>query len=184
MAKALPFRLIYGAVNVRKIAIVLVALAIIGPACAATGSPLGPSNADTAAEPAAAPSVLSSLPMADLMMCVDETNRYRASVGLRPLTRSATLEEFATRAAAVDGIAHVAHDHFAATNGAGISRAETEILWWQGFSVRGVIQRGLAQMWQVGPGGEHYDIMAGDFSEIGCGIAINGAEVTVTQDFR
>jgi hypothetical protein len=49
---------------------------------------------------------------------------------------------------------------------------------------RTVIQRGLAQMWQVGPGGEHYDIMAGTFSEIGCGIAVNGAEVTVTQDFR
>ena len=29
-----------------------------------------------------------------------------------------------------------------------------------------------------------YDIMAGAYSEIGCGIAINGAEVTVTQDFR
>lgn len=169
----------------RKIAIVLVALAIIGPACAATGSPLGPSSADSAAaEPAAAPSVMSSSTASDLASCVDETNRYRASVGLRPLIRSAALEEFASRAATVDGIAHVAHDHFAATNGAGVSRAETEILWWQGFTVRVVIQRGLAQMWQVGPGGEHYDIMAGDFSEIGCGVAVNGAEVTVTQDFR
>jgi hypothetical protein len=39
-------------------------------------------------------------------------------------------------------------------------------------------------MWDVGPGGEHYDIMVGAFSEIGCGIAVNGTEVTVTQDFR
>ena len=117
-------------------------------------------------------------------MCADETNRYRASVGLRPLLRSAVLEDFAANAATHDGLAHVAHDHFAVTNGAGVARAETEILWWRGFSVRAVIQRGLAQMWQVGPGGEHYDIMAGPFSEIGCGIAINGSEVTVTQDFR
>jgi hypothetical protein len=98
--------------------------------------------------------------------------------------RSAALEDFAAQAASIDGVAHVAHTHFESTNGDGISSAETEILWWRGFSVQGVIQRGLAQMWDVGPGGEHYDIMVGAFSEIGCGIAVNGSEVTVTQDFR
>ena len=169
----------------RKIAIALVAAALLGPACAATGSPLGPStDSNGSADPNAAISVMSSSTAADLAMCADETNRYRASVGLRPLVRSAVLEDFATHAAAVDGVAHIAHNHFAATNGAGVASAETEILWWRGFNVRTVIQRGLAQMWQVGPGGEHYDIMAGTFSEIGCGIAVNGAEVTVTQDFR
>ena len=166
----------------RKIAIALLVTAVLGPACAATGSPLGPST-DGGGEPAAS-SIISSSTAADLALCADETNRYRASVGLRPLVRAADLEDFAASAASRDGVAHVAHAHFAATNGAGVARAETEILWWRGFSVRGVIQRGLAQMWQVGPGGEHYDIMAGAFSEIGCGIAINGAEVTVTQDFR
>jgi uncharacterized protein YkwD len=171
--------------DVRKIAIALVAAALLGPACAATGSPLGPStDSNASADPSAAISVMSSSTAADLAMCADETNRYRASIGLGPLVRSAMLEDFATRAAAVDGVAHIAHNHFAATNGAGVSSAETEILWWRGFNVRTVIQRGLAQMWQVGPGGEHYDIMAGTFSEIGCGIAVNGAEVTVTQDFR
>ena len=50
--------------------------------------------------------------------------------------------------------------------------------------MQAVIKRGLAQMWEAGPGGEHYDIMVGRFSEIGCGIAVNGSEVTVTQDFR
>jgi uncharacterized protein YkwD len=171
--------------NVRKIAIALVAAAILGPACAATGSPLGPStDTNASADPNVAPSVLSSSTAADLALCADETNRYRTSVGLRPLVRSAALEDFATHAASHDGVAHVAHNFFAATNGAGVSSAETEILWWRGFSVRAVIQRGLAQMWQVGPGGEHYDIMAGSYSEIGCGVAINGSEVTVTQDFR
>jgi uncharacterized protein YkwD len=171
--------------DVRKIAIVLVTAAILGPACAATGSPLGPSaGTNASAESNAASSVMSSSTAADLALCADETNRYRTSLGLRPLVRSAALEDFASRAASVDGVAHVAHNHFAETNGAGVSSAETEILWWRGFSVQAVIQRGLAQMWQVGPGGEHYDIMAGAYSEIGCGVAVNGSEVTVTQDFR
>jgi uncharacterized protein YkwD len=172
--------------NVRQIAIALVAAAILGPACAATGSPLSPSaNTNASADPAAAtPSVMTSSAAADLAYCAEITNRYRASVGLRPLVRSAALEDFAAQAASIDGVAHMAHTHFEATNGNGISSAETEILWWRGFSVQAVIQRGLAQMWDVGPGGEHYDIMVGAFSEIGCGIAVNGSEVTVTQDFR
>jgi hypothetical protein len=120
----------------------------------------------------------------EVAICADETNRYRASVGLRPLNRSAALENFAARAAEHDAVAHVAHEHFALTNGAGVSKAETEVLWWQGFTVRAVVQRGLAQMWQVGPGGDHYDIMTGAYSEIGCGISVNGSEVTVAQDFR
>ena len=166
----------------RKIAIALIATAILGPACAATGSPLGPSSdAGAAAEPL---TTLSASASDDLALCADETNRYRSSVGLGPLMRSPELEAFAARAATVDGVAHVAHHHFAATNGAGVSRAETEILWWKGFSVRAVIERGLSQMWRVGPGGEHYDIMAGAYAEIGCGIAVHGSEVTVTQDFR
>jgi cysteine-rich secretory family protein len=171
--------------NVRKIAIALVAAALLGPACAATGSPLGPSTDTSAsAELNAAPPVMSPATSPEVALCADETNRYRVSVGLRPLVRSAALEDFASHAASHDGVAHVAHNFFAGNNGAGVSRAETEILWWRGFSVQSVIQRGLAQMWQVGPGGEHYDIMAGSYSEIGCGVAINGSEVTVTQDFR
>ena len=153
----------------RQIAIALVAAAILGPACAATGSPLSPStNTTGSTEPAAAtPSVVTSpSSSADLQYCTDVTNRYRASVGLRPLVRSAALEGFAADAASIDGVAHVAHTHFTATNGDGISSAETEILWWRGFTVQAVIQRGLAQMWDVGPGGEHYDIMVGAFSQL------------------
>ena len=170
----------------RRIAIALVTAAILGPACSATGSPLSASaNANGSAEPAAAtPSVMTSPSAADLIYCADMTNRYRASIGLGPLVRSAALEDFAAQAASIDAVAHSAHTHFAATGGNGISSAETEILWWRGFSVPAVIQRGLAEMWKVGPGGEHYDIMVGAFSEIGCGIAINGLEVTVTQDFK
>jgi len=171
-------------VDVRKLAIALMAAAL-GPACAAHAAPHHPSiDSSETFDASAVTPIVSSSSAGDLAWCADETNRYRASIGLRPLIRSAALEDFATRAAAVDGGAHVAHNHFAVTNGAGVSSAETEILWWRGFSVRAVIQHGLAEMWQVGPGGHHYDILVGAFTEIGCGIAVNGSEVTVTQDFR
>ena len=111
-------------------------------------------------------------------------NRYRASVGRPPLTRSADLESYAARAAEDDGRSHQAHKFFSSTNGGGMVEAENEILWWRGFGVRSVIQQGLQQMWVSGPRGEHYDIMIGDFSQIGCGIFVNGSEVTVAQDFR
>jgi hypothetical protein len=39
-------------------------------------------------------------------------------------------------------------------------------------------------MWRVGPSVEHYDIMSGAFTEIGCGIYASGGEITVAQDFR
>jgi uncharacterized protein YkwD len=121
---------------------------------------------------------------ANLSFCADEVNRYRATVGQPPLVRSPGLEAFAAQAAQADGLAHQAHHFFATTNGGGMSRAENEILWWEGLAVRTVIQQGLAQMWDIGPAGEHYDIMTGAYSQIGCGIFVNGSEVTVAQDFR
>jgi uncharacterized protein YkwD len=121
---------------------------------------------------------------ANLSYCADEVNRYRASVGRDPLTRSADLEAFAARAAEDDGLLHQAHHWFATANGGRTATAENEILWWQGYGVRSVIQQGLQQMWKGGPNGEHYDIMVGEFSQIGCGIFVNGSEVTVAQDFR
>lgn len=121
---------------------------------------------------------------ANLSYCADEVNRYRAIIGRSPLSRSSDLEAFAAQAAEDDGRAHQPHHWFAITNGGGMARAENEILWWQGFAVRSVIQQGLQQMWQGGPNGEHYDIMVGQFSQIGCGIFVNGSEVTVAQDFR
>ena len=135
------------------------------------------------ATPSLTPGALANL-SANLSYCVDEVNRYRASVGRPPLTRSADLETFAAQAAENDGRAHQAHHWFGMTGGAGTAMAENEILWWKGFGVQSVIQQGLQQMWQAGPKGEHYDIMVGSFSQIGCGIFVNGSEVTVAQDFR
>lgn len=121
---------------------------------------------------------------AELAYCADAVNRYRASVGRGPLTRSQALEDFAAQAAEHDGLRHLAHHHFETTNGGGTAMAETEILWWRGYSVRAVIRQGLDQMWQSGPGGEHYGIIAGPYTQVGCGIFVNGNEVTVSQDFR
>jgi uncharacterized protein YkwD len=133
----------------------------------------------------ATPSSLASINVtANLSFCAEEVNLYRASVGRPALSRSIDLEAFAAQAAENDGRAHEAHHLFAVTNGGGMAVAETEILWWRGFGVRNVIQQGLRQMWQNGPSGEHYNIIVGDYSQIGCGVFVNGSEVTVTQDFR
>lgn len=121
---------------------------------------------------------------AELALCVDETNRYRASVGRPPLARSEGLATFAAEAARQDAQRHEAHYYFKLTNGHDIARAENEILWWRGFPIREVVQEGIAQMWRSGPSSEHYDIMAGPYTQLGCGIYVNGGEVTVAQDFR
>ncbi len=120
----------------------------------------------------------------EVSFCRDEVNRYRMSIGRSVLARSRALEDFAARAAEVDGTAHIAHHHFTMTNGGGTAIAETEILWWRASSIRTVIEQGLAQMWQEGPQGHHYTILVGPYSEVGCGIFVNGGEVTVVQDFR
>ena len=122
--------------------------------------------------------------VAELALCIDETNRYRASAGRPPLARSDALDNFAAEAARQDALIHQAHYYFKLTNGHGVSKAENEILWWRDLSIRDVVQQGIAQMWRSGPSGEHYDIIVGSYTQLGCGIYVNGGEVTVAQDFR
>jgi uncharacterized protein YkwD len=121
---------------------------------------------------------------ADLVFCVTETNQYRATLGLAPLTRSGALEAYAAVGAREDGLAHVGHQHFRATNGGGIARAENEIPWWGGSSVHRVIEQGLSLMWAEGPGGGHFENMRGPYREVGCGVFVNGGEITVVQNLR
>lgn len=125
---------------------------------------------------------------AEVSLCVDQTNTYRATVGRSPLRRSEALEGYATAAARTDGLAHVAHQHARQTNlGNGLSRAENAILWWSlryYGTVQRVVRLGLADMWQQGDGGAHYRNLVGNFTEVGCGIFVNGDEVTVVQAFR
>ena len=125
---------------------------------------------------------------AEVALCADQTNTYRVSVGLPGLRRSAVLETYATAAARTDGLAHIAHHHARQTNlGNGTSRAENSILWWSlrnYGSVQRVVRLGLADMWQQGESGTHYRNLIGHYTEVGCGIFVNGDEVTVVQAFR
>jgi uncharacterized protein YkwD len=124
---------------------------------------------------------------AELALCVDETNRYRAMQGLPALRRSPELERCAAAAAATDHRDRQPHGHFMATQGCGIAFAENEIPWWPlsyAGSLRGTIVQGLADMWAEGPGGGHYENMRGNYSELGCGIVFVADEITVVQNFR
>lgn len=125
---------------------------------------------------------------AEVSLCVEQTNRYRASVGRPALERSGVLEAYATAAARTDGLAHVAHQHARQTNqGNGTSRAENAILWWSlryYGTVERVVKLGLADMWEQGEGGTHYRNLVGNYTAVGCGIFVNGDEVTVVQAFR
>ena len=143
---------------------------LIGTGCALPAA--APSSADTAS--------LS----AHLQFCADEVNRYRASVGLSPFTRSDELERYAAEAVRTDAGEGVPHVFFSRTNGGGVSKAETELLLWRNYPVRTVIERGLAGMWAVGAPGAHYGVIAGPYTEVGCGVFVNGNQVSVAQEYR
>lgn len=119
-----------------------------------------------------------------LQFCTDEINRYRSLIGRTALSRSDSLEQFAATAAEHDATAGVPHSLFSKTNGGGVAMAETELLLWPQRAVQDVIKTGLAQMWSAGPAGEHYEILAGPYSQVGCGIYVAGGQVSVAQDYR
>jgi uncharacterized protein YkwD len=125
---------------------------------------------------------------ADLAFCVAEVNRLRATVGKPPLERSRALERYAATAVRHDAEARKAHNYFESSHyGEGLVRGENEALRWSlsvFTSVRGVLERSLAQMWQEGPGGDHYRNMTGAYTEIGCGVYVKGDDVSVAQAFR
>lgn len=155
--------------GLRRIA--AVGLALLLPGCAM--SPAGPSTPTPASI------------AGNVQLCVDEINRHRATIGRPPLSRSDALDQFATQAAQHDHTAGVPHLLFRNTNGGGgVATAETELLHWTNYAVRDVIKEGLAGMWVVGPGGEHYGILAGNYTQVGCGVYVDGLTVSVAQDFR
>ena len=141
--------------------------------------------ASACALPSTAPSTPDAATIASsLQLCTDEINRYRASIGRSALTRSDSLEKFAAAAAQHDASAGVPHALFSKTNGGGVSMAETELLLWPNRAVHDVIKTGLAQMWAAGPSGEHYEVLSGPYTQVGCGVYVNGKEVSVAQDYR
>ncbi len=123
---------------------------------------------------------------ADRLLCVNEINRYRTTVGRNALVRSPALETFAADAARVDQLARAAHHYFrrAALHE---PRAENEIPWWplESFqSVAHIVRQGIAMFWNEGPAGGHYRNMLGPWREVGCGGFMSGGAVTITVEFR
>ena len=143
-------------------------------------SPVGPSpnNPLTPAPPVASFDV-----EAELNFCVAETNRYRATLGRAPLTRSSALEAYAALSARDLGLTGQPHQHFRNTNGGGISRAENQG-WGSHLPAHTLLVQGLAGMWAEGPGGGHFENMRGPYKELGCGVFVNGPEITYAQEFR
>lgn len=123
---------------------------------------------------------------ADRAYCLTETNRYRSMAGAAAVSRSAALDAYADTAARADGTSGTPHGYTNANTPAG-RWAENEILRLRlsDFgSVQGVIRAGFAFFWNEGPSGGHYRNMTGAYSQVGCGIFVNGNDVTVVQHFR
>jgi len=127
--------------------LVLLSAAIAG--CAVASSPASPSGVASSSDGSARYE-------SELALCIDETNRLRASVDKPALSRSADLEVYAAAAARADGTARTPHQYALSTNhGHGLSAAENELLYWNlSFykSVRNIIAQGLSQMWHQGEG--------------------------------
>ena len=147
------------------------------------GSPTTPSAPPSTSGPSLPVGVTS----ADLAFCLNETNRYRATIGLAALTESTTLDAFAQLAAESDGSTHVGHGYINSHPPTATHAGENEIPWWpldRYGTVQAIIQAGFAGMWAEGPPGGHYRNMSGAFTQAGCGIAIIQSTVTVVQEFR
>jgi hypothetical protein len=156
----------------RRLALVAAVGSLVASvACAA--SPSAPSAA------AGATSVDSAV-----TLCADQVNQYRAKVGLGPVTRASDLEDFAAHAAEHDARLGVPHQYFLSNNGGGVSKAENQLLLWKGYAIDDVITQGMATMWAEGAGGSHYQVLTGNYTQVGCGVFISGGEVSVSQDFR
>jgi hypothetical protein len=141
----------------------------------------------TGAEPAPRPEASMAAYAGELAYCAAQTNEYRASIGRLALVRSAVLEAYAATAAPHDGAARAVHRYFRRTRGGGVAFAENQVPWWplgQFGSVREVMRSGLAMMWAEGRGGGHYDNIVGPYTQVGCGVFVDGANVTVVQAFR
>lgn len=106
--------------------------------------------------------------------CLDTLNALRASIGKPKLAWSKSLEAFADQGARYDARTGQAHSHFSAYSKSAVpSDAENELPGWplkNYKSMIGVVQAGTKMMWDEGPGGGHYDNIAGDQKEVGCGI--------------
>ena len=162
--------------------IVTTTLFLLLPACLGCGFSSSPSSPS-----ATASSGDGTHFTAELSFCIEEVNRLRTTAGKSALVRSDALEKYAATAVKADGVAGKPHTYALSTNFDNLTAlAENEALFWPLTSlksVRAVVEKSLAQMWE-GPGGEHYDIMVGNYHQIGCGVFVQGDDVAVLEAFR
>jgi len=160
--------------NIKKFRGVILAASLIGPGSGGSPSaPATPSNGTTTTTTGTSVSSTGgssgTATAADLAFCVTETNRYRAMAGARE-----------------DGQGGVPHQHFDRLC-CSTSTAENQLhrLPYLFFgSVERVVRDGLAGFFSEGPTGGHYQNIVGRFTQMGCGMYLNGAEITFVQDFR
>ena len=158
---------------------IVVALSTVGCSGDQAGDITGPSGGSGSGN-------LSSVTVsaADLAFCVSETNRHRTSVGVGALAQAADLEAFALAAARADHASGVAHDYFSA-NATGLASENMVLRSPLSGNVGSLITAALAAFWAEGPGGVHHDNMRDPrWRRVGCGIHIEGDQVTLAQEFR
>lgn len=153
---------------------------------AAPTAPIPPPRLSSPPMAPPAPPLPTSATDADLVFCVTETNRYRATVGAAPVSRSSVVEAHAAAAAASDSRTQNPHGYSRMTPIAG-AWAENEVLRWSLASygtVQATMRAAIAAFWSEGAGGGHYENMRGRYSVVGCGVAIDGQTITMVQHFR
>ena len=122
-------------------------------------------------------------------ICVTETNKDRATVGKPAVQESAQLEAYADVGAMHD-FSTSPHDHFSSTSGGGIAFAENECPqqgnWNLGFGngdLGMTVAACVKAFFDEGPGGGHYNNMMGPYAKLGCGIYVQGQQLTIVQDY-
>ena len=123
-----------------------------------------------------------------LTICVEVTNQYRATVGAPPLAPSPEVAAYATDAARADALSNTAHSYTRGPNGpAGVASAENAVVRWplaRFGSIPTLVVSALTAFWNEGPGGPHHENMRGPYTTVGCGIYVDGDQVTLIQHFR
>jgi hypothetical protein len=168
---------------------VVVLLLMGSVSCSGSGesaSPTAPSSSPSgsAASPSGGPGQITAS-AADLAFCVQEVNRYRATVGIATLSQQAGLEASAAQAAQSDHQSGEAHGWFRRN---GTALAENQAPRWSrassGNDARTFISRALQAMWAEGPGGGHHENMRGRFTATGCAVYSDATTATFVQHFR
>jgi uncharacterized protein YkwD len=130
--------------------------------------------------------------------CVSETNRYRAMVPVAAVTESAALDTYAAAGARADTESGTPHGHFQATSGSGIASAENECpasLGWMTSpnptdeQLQAKVAACIEAFWSEGPGadynthGHYINMTNAAYHTVGCGVYVDGTQLTITQDF-